>query len=905
MLPTGRRLGAFEVLTPLGTGGMGEVYRARDGKLGRDVALKVLSGEVSASPARLARFEQEARLLAALNHPGIAAIYGFEEVDHAPVLVLELVEGHTLTERLHKGPLKVLEALDVGRQVAEALAAAHERSIIHRDLKPSNIKVTPEGKVKLLDFGLAKALQDESAADLVSKDSTETPATAQGTVLGTVPYMSPEQARGQVVDKRTDVWAFGCLLYELLSGRRAFAGTTGADTVAAILEREPDWSALPTETPPSVRALLRRCLQKDRAERLHDIGDARLELKDALAGPLDVRAGLARGRPSRPALLGAGVVAVLAAGALIAVATARRQTATPYNFTIVPPRGVSLHRSSASMQHVAVSATGDWVVFRGVPSDGKRRAALYVRRIQDIEARMLPGTEGAYTPFSSPDGRWVGFSQRGHLRKLLLDGGSQVEIAILTAGDSPTVRGASWGTDGTIVFAPDVAGGLWQVSASGGTPRPLTTLNAARAEKGHRWPQVLPGGRAALFTVQPHSLLARDARIEAVDLETGERHVLLEGSGFARCCPSGYLVYARLGTILAAPFDLEALRINGPAVPVLEDVQMDVRANQYASFDVSASGTLVYIPGYPRAVARSLLWVDRDGSVRAMDGPKRDYGRPRLSPNGRRLAAEVTADDSVDIWRVDLERGAWTRMTFDGRSGGPEWSPDRQSVAFDRVSKQGEGILRMAADEVESAKPLNRVPLGDNITLNGWSPDGRFILFQEQMPVGLWDLEVLPLEAGGPPRFLLDTPNTECAATISPDGRWLAYASDETGPSEVYVRSFVGSGHKQAISAGGGFQPRWSRAGDELFYRSIGDRPKLMAVAVKTGGSFQAGAARPLFDDVFAGRETYLPPNYDVSPDRQRFVFVEEPAAAPAPSQLVLIPEWSRELEEKGRGAPK
>jgi eukaryotic-like serine/threonine-protein kinase len=903
MLPIGQRFGAYEVLAPLGAGGMGEVYRAHDGKLGRDVALKVLPDAVAADPDRLARFEREAKLLAMLDHPGIASIHALEHVDRMPVLVLELVEGRTLAERLHEGPLSIAEALEVGHQVAEALESAHERGIVHRDLKPSNVKTTPAGKVKLLDFGLAKALDVEPTPELVSKNSTQTPATSPGAILGTAPYMSPEQARGHVVDKRTDVWSFGCVLYELLTGGRAFGGPTGSDTVAAILGREPDWSALPADVPASVRTLLRRCLEKDKAYRLHDMGDARIELGDALAMPSSDRGPRPRSTRRRAAL-GGGLIGAATAATWIMVAVSQRDLATPNRLSVAPPSGVALFGANVGLLHLAVSPGGDRVVFAGSSPQG---AALFARALDEIDARLIPGTERAYNPFFSPDGRWLGFVQGGHLRKMLLDGGAPVDITPMPAGDaasgSTNARGASWGADGTIVYTPEVYAGLWQVSADGGTPRPITTLDRGRGETSHRWPHILPGGRTAIFTVGTRSLYARDARIEAVSLDTGERRVLVEGSGYARYSPTGHLMYGRLGSILAVPFDAEKLRVGGSAVAVVDDVQMMWGNHLYADFDVSRSGALAYVPGYPRPVERSLLRVDREGMARSLTPARRDYNKPRLSPDGRHLAVNVLGEYSKDLWRLDLDRDAWTRMTVDGNSWGSEWSPDGHSIAFLRDSNAEYEAMRIPADGRGQAALVGRVLRGRPGQLSGWSADGRLLLFHQQTEAGYWDVGVMPLDGGGTPRWLMVAPYSECCATLSPDGRWMAYASNETGRSEVYVRRFQADGERQAISTNGGFQPRWSRDGRELFYRHIGDRPKVMAVPVQiVGGAVRARAARPLFDDVFGNRVINIIPDYDVSPDGH-FIFLEDPPTAPAPRQVVLIPEWSRELEGKMRAA--
>jgi serine/threonine protein kinase/Tol biopolymer transport system component len=912
----GTRLGLYEILGLVGTGGMGEVYRARDLKLGRDVALKALPDAVAARPERRARFEREARLLASLNHPHVAAIYELLETDDGvPVLVLELVEGETLDACIARGPLPVREALRLADQIAEALEAAHERRIIHRDLKPSNVKITRDGRAKLLDFGLAKALEEAeggtgSGAAPSSVETLTSPAdeTTAGAVLGTAPYMSPEQARGEAIDKRTDVWAFGCVLFEMLSGRRAFGGATHTEAIAAVAEREPHWEALPEGTPDEVRALLRRCLRKDKGERLHDIGDARIELKEAV-GELPSVVSLPARRRGRGAAWFLGIcVASVAAASAVWFAQRHALEAPPSRLTFAPPPGAALLTSDSSYQHLALSPRGERVAFLAYGGPSMSDRAVYVHEIGQIEARRIPGTDGARSPFFSPDGRWLGFSQAqrgpgsGRLKKVSLDGGEPVTICDHPAG-APGTGGADWGPDGTIVFVPRAALGLWLVSSDGGTPRQLTKPDPAKGDPGHAWPQILPGGRAALFSSGSPSSYAAHARIEVVDLETGHRHVVLEGTGFARYSPTGHLLYAQLGKVFAVRFATNRLSVSGPAVPVLDDVQMNLAGHSYADFDTSASKALVYVPGFPRAIDRSLLRAGQDGRVQALDPSRRPYSRffgPRLSPDGRRLLVTVEKDDAMgEIWSLDLERGTWGRVTpgLDAWSG--QWAPDGRSIAFVSSTASGDQIMTVPADAGRPPTPVG--PTLQNITLGAWSPDGKYVLFQQALGPQ-WDLGVLPLTDPAEPRLLLAEPFTECCAALSPDGGWMAYVSNETGQYEVYLRRFPGPGDKLRVSADGGVQPRWSRDGREVFYRWRGARPKVMAVPVATRGRLSVGRPRPLFDDTFSGATNYVPALYDVGPDGS-FVFVEDPAESPAPRQLVLIPDFARELKEKLRAA--
>jgi len=900
MLVEGARLGGYEVLGPLGAGGMGEVYRARDTRLGRDVALKILPDDVAHDPERRRRFEREARVLAALNDPGIAALFGLEEADGVLCLVMELVEGPTLAERLNVGPLRLSEALGLARQMADALAAAHERGILHRDLKPANVKITPEGRVKLLDFGLAKVLQAEDSGAAASEEPTAAAdTTGLGVAVGTAPYMSPEQARGEVVDRRTDVWAFGCVLYEMLSGRRAFPGPSRSEAIAAVLEHEPTWEALPAATPPSIRKLLQRSLEKDRGRRLHDMGDARLEIEEAqieLSSGASAAAAPAAPRRRTHWLWAGGLMAAAIGGLLVWLVLRALPSgpSTARRLTFAPPPGVKLMGPLFSFQHLAVSPRGDRVAFSGaVEGEGRR---LYLQSIDDIEAHAVSGTEGASNPFFSPDGRWLGFAQSGKLKKVLLEGGAPVTITDVP--EEGSLRGASWGPDGTIVFSPGPSAGLWRVMADGGTPRAITTPAENEGEVSHRWPQILPGGKDVIFAISSPSLIASDARIGILSLETGKWRVVVEGSGYARYSSTGYLVYARLGALLAVPFDPVRLAVVGSTVPVLDDVQMNIEGHFYADFDISDSGALVYVPGFPRPVARSLLWVDRQAHATPVTDLRLAYDHPRLSPDGRRLAAIVEGEPgSWDLRVLDLARESWTLLTAAANSspGFAEWSPDGRWLAFVSAAAGIQQLMKMPADGSASPERLSGSLSSGN--LSAWSPDGRNLVLSTMNRGRWWDIGIKPLD-GGEPRWLLAGPGTECCAALSPDGRFMAYVSTESGAYEVYVRPFLGAGEKHPISAGGGMEPRWSRDGRELFYRGGGDRPKLMAVAIETRGGFRAGKPRPLFDDTFAGRVAYNEADYDVAPDG-RFLFVEQPKTAPAPTRLILIPGWGSELKAK------
>ena len=604
----GQTLRHYRILEKLGAGGMGEVYLAEDTRLGRQVAIKVLLEAFAENPERLARFDREAKVLASLNHPHIGAIYGLEKNKGQTFLVLELIEGETLAERIGRGSVPVPEALELGRQIAEALEAAHALGVVHRDLKPANVKITLEGQLKVLDFGLAKVLAPElPEADLTHSPTLTQPMTRTGIILGTAAYMSPEQARGQEAGTQADIWAFGCVLYEMLTGERAFRGGTVSDLLAAILQSEPDWKALPEDTPPLTRSLLRRSLAKDTARRLHDMADARLELEESIQEPA-LALGMTVAMPARRKVLPRRVLLTLTSVALAAVLGlaawfwTRPELSAPAarRFNLQPPSGVEIARSPAPA-YLALSPDGNWVAFRGVFATPPLRPQLYLRSVEELEARPLPGTEGALNPFFSPDSQWLGFVANDRLQKVPVGGGELLPIYEV-AGAS--FRGASWGEDGTILFN-DGFNGLWRVSADGGEPEPVTTPDVDAGERNHRWPQHLPGGRAALFIVRTGYPESQN-KIAVVSLDTGEYRTILTGGAYPRYVPRGYLVYCRLGTLYAVPFDLGRLEVTGDPRPVLEDVYFYYSSGSVA-FAVSDSGSLVYEPGAPRVTDTELV----------------------------------------------------------------------------------------------------------------------------------------------------------------------------------------------------------------------------------------------------------------------------------------------------------
>jgi serine/threonine-protein kinase len=854
---------------------MGEVWRARDTRLDREVAIKVLPEAFATDASRLSRFEREAKLLAALNHPGIATVHGFEHVDGVSMLIQELVEGPTLAERLRRGALPVREALELAGRIAEALEAAHEKGIVHRDLKPSNVKLTADRRVKVLDFGLAKALAGEASTGDVSKLPTDTSPTGAGVILGTAPYMSPEQARGESVDERTDIWAFGCVLYEMLAAKRAFPGASGTDVVVGILEREPDWKALPSDVPPLARSVLRRCLRKDRSQRLHAMADARLEIEEALTGTgSQAAAEPAWSRWSAPRAW------LVILGVLAAAGTSWLWTRSPppghhaptrFNIDVAASTQLPLETVTAP---IAISPDGRQLAYQ---AEGQ---GLYVRALDQARARRIPGTEGASQPFFSPDGQWLGCVADGKLLRVPLGGGSPRVIA-----EAPQVRGASWADDGTIVYTPHTLSGLFRVSSEGGAPSKLTEPDPSQ-ETSHRWPQVLPGGHAVLFTIHPPSGRIDESRIAALSLKTGDRKILVQGGIYGRYVPTGHLVFASGGSMFAAPFDVGKLELMGPAAAVLDDVRM-AWGSGAAHFDFSRGGTAMYVMPHQRPGEAALQWVDRKGAAAPVTSTRRAFRDPQLSPDGRRLAVHVQEPKGNDLWLLDIARQAWTRLTFAKDNTVPVWSPDGARIAFTSNRNGHYNLYLIAAD----GGGVERLTTSVSWQFpSSWSPDGRVLLFDGSNPDTDWDIWEVPVDGDRRPRPLVATPLKEAEASLSPDSRWLAYTSDESGRSEVYVRAHGGSDRRWTISTEGGSEPLWSHMGREIVYRN---GTKILAVPVATTPTFKAGVPAVLFD---RGKRVL---GYDVTPDGQRFVIAEDAETEPERLQIVFIPDWFEELKAK------
>ncbi len=893
-LANGTTLGAYEILALIGSGGMGEVYQAHDTKLGRDVAIKVLPEAFAHDPQRLSRFQREAKLLASLNHPNIATIHGLEESSSTHYLVMELVPGETLRERVaREGALPVEEALCIARQIAEALEAAHEKSIIHRDLKPANVKVTPEGKVKVLDFGLAKAFAgEESGSDPSNSPTLSQAATLQGVILGTAAYMSPEQARGKAVDKRTDLWAFGCVLYQLLTGKRAFNGEDISEILAAVIKTEPNWQALPSATPTKIRDLLRRCLQKDKNLRTQAAGDARIEIQEALAAPQDAGATRPALAPRSKLLLAvAAGLAVLLGVALWGWWRATRpveqklQTLVRLDIDLGPD--VSL--GSVLGADAILSPDSKRLVY---VSQGR----LFTRRLDQPNATELAGTQGAFAPFFSPDGQWVAFFVPGKLEKISVEGG-----AAITLCDAPSSRGGSWGEDGNIIAALNLTTGLSRIPSAGGAPTPVTELQ--NGEITHRWPQILPGGRAVLFTAQTTVTTGFDgANIEVMSLADHRIKTLVRGGTFGRYLLSGHLIYVNRGTLFAVPFDLDRLEVRGTPVPVLDQVGYSA-ANGWAQLDFSQTGTLVYRSGGGGTGLVTVQWLDGAGRMQPLLVKPGNYLNPRLSPDGERLAINVIDGLNGDIWVYQWQRDTMMRLTFNSTTpNNALWSPDGRYIVFQASG----GMSWTRSDGSGKPQPLTESKNGQYP--QSFTADGKRLAYMETTgggTVGSFHLWTVPLESdaaglrAGKPEPFLQTPFDERHDCFSPDGRWLAYASNESGNFQVYVRAFSDKGGKWQISKSGGVHPVFSGNGRELFFRTDDNQIMVASYTVK-GNSFVADKPRVWSEKRIAN--TGIVGNYDLAPDGKRIAALMPAATGQeqkAQSHVIFLENFFDEVRRR------
>jgi eukaryotic-like serine/threonine-protein kinase len=906
-LANGTTLGPYRIEAPLGAGGMGEVYKAIDGRLERTVAIKVLPGHVASDLESRQRFEREAKTIASLSHPHICPLFDVGEQDGIHFLVMEYLEGETLAHRLKSGPLPLPHALRHATEIADALDKAHRRGVVHRDLKPANIMMTAAG-AKLLDFGLAKLARRLGGPESPTRPpATDEPLTGQGTLVGTLPYMSPEQVEGRDADARTDIFAFGAVLYEMVTGARAFESPGQANLIAAILKDEvPPASARQRAVSPALDGAIRRCLAKDREERWQSASDLTYEIQRIAAESSQERPPAAptatndrRHRRER-FWWAASLLAVGIAAGWFGVASVRGSrsavSGTAVRFPVALPDGLRLTPTPNAMP-IAVSPGGERIVFSAV--DASATSRLYVREIQAVEIRALPGTEGGFGPFFSPDGAWIGFAVSGALKKVKINGGDVLTIAEKAVDNQ--FGGAAWGDDGTIVFAPTRIAGLSRVPATGGIPAALTAPDGGKGEVSHFLPEFLPGGRAVLFTMRA-GLNAAPARVEAVSLDTGERHVIAERGINAHYAPTGHVVFAGdgllAGSLWTVPFDPKTLRATGPEVRVLDSLQSP---RGVGSFTMAGSGTLVYVPRGARA-PEELVWVDGNASAEKtlIDTPG-NLIFPRFSPDGKRLAVTIRqgGDRLSGIWIVDLERsGAPVLFSSQSRNDHlPVWTPDGTRVVFSSVRDGGNRDATAAnlywkrLDDSGEAERLTQSPRHQDP--GSWSPDGNLLTFAEQHPDSRWDVWLLDMKDRRP-RPLIRTAASERHPMISPDGRWLAYASDENGVEEVYVQAFPDGGQKLRVSRAGGNEPLWARDGRRLFYRRAKD---VVAVGLTSGPALSIGPSSVFASGSYEGAAGNGAPNYELSADGRRFVMVRRNDLSSVPdTRLDVVVNWLAEL---------
>ncbi len=856
---TPQAIAHYRITAKLGEGGMGEVYRATDTKLGREVAIKIAAERFSD------RFTREARAIAALNHSNLCHLY-----DVGPnYLVMEYVDGETL-----RGPVDAPEALPLIFQLIDGIEAAHERNVIHRDLKPANIKITAEGTVKILDFGLAKVADSEPQSNPESSPTVTLNATQAGVILGTAAYMSPEQARGKRADRRSDIWSFGAVAYELLTGKRAFEGESIGETLAAVIKSEPDW----TPVPPRFQRLLRTCLEKDPKKRLQAIGDARLLLDEASAQVID------RSKSSYAPWIIAATVAIAAAAMGWMAYRGKRPAELKPLVNLEVDLGSDAYLLSRQGTDVLLSPDGTRLVYGS-------RGRLFTRRLDQPKALELPGTEGAASPFYSPDGRWIAFYGINKLKKISVEGGEP--IALCDAAPNP--RGGDWGEDGNIIASVRSNGPLSRIPSAGGEPTPVTEL--APGELAHRWPQILPGGKAVLFTVHNSPNRWDEANIDVFTLADHRRKTVIRGGTYGRYLPSGHIVYVNKGSLFAVPFDLDSLALRGAPAPVLQGISYNSDSG-WAQFSFSRDGTFVYRNGADsRGWSVTVQWLERTGKLLPLLAKAGGYNYPRLSPDGRRLAISTQ-----DVWVYEWERDILTRLTFSGGANAtdPLWTPDGRYIIFHGL----DGLYSVRSDGAGKPQPLTQSK--DGHYPSSFTPDGKRLVFHELTSTTATDLWTLPIEINasgvraGKPELFLKTPFNERNAAFSPDGRWLAYASDESGMLEVYVRAFPDTGGKWQISSGGGLYPLFGRDGHSLFYRTPGNQ--IMAANYRTtGDSFlpdkpQVWAETRIADSGLSGK------NYDVSPDGKRIAVLypsDTPGDRQPQNEVTVLLNFFDELERR------
>ena len=888
-LAPGTRLGAYEIVALIGAGGMGEVYRARDPRLGRNVAVKVLPAALSADPERMRRFEQEARATAALNHPNILAIYDVGTVDAQPYVVAELLEGEGLDQRIASAALPLRKTLDYALQLAHGLAAAHDRGVVHRDLKPANIFITAEARVKILDFGLAKLTEPEpAAASSGTMLPTIPPATTPGLVLGTIGYMSPEQVRGLPADHRSDIFSFGAILYEMLSGRRAFAGATNADTMTAILREDPtDLPSAERHIPPALARIVDRCLEKQPGSRFQSAGDLAFAI-EALSVPSGIADAVTATtmaaptpRTSRAAWMAAAVLGVGFVAAAIAAAALYFNRAPPkadaVRFLIPPPAGTTL---TTGALRLSVSPDGRHIAFVARNQDG--RSQLWVRALDTLSARALEGTDGAGNPFWSPDSRFVGFFSGGKLKKIDVTGGPPIVLCDVQV----TGLGGTWNRDGVIVFGSGST--LFRVPASGGQPTPASTQE--KGEGGHSGPSFLPDGRHFLFSVAGAAGGQTGWRNYVGTLDSMQRTRVPDAAWPKASYTGGFVLFPRDATLMAQRFDVNRFVTTGEAHPVADEIQT-ISGFGVGLFSVSDTGVLAYQTGSDTGGSK-LIWMDRAGKALDTHGDRASYSDLQFSPDAQRATVSIleATQGTRDVWTLDLIRGSRTRFTFDPADDSTSaWSPEGDRIVFNSRRK-GRLDLYVKSSSGAGSEELLFSDGSDKLPTS-WSPDGRYILYASVQGGGI-DLFLLPMFGDKKPIPFAQTPFMETPGQFSPDGKWIAYGSDESGRPEVYVAAFPGPGGKWQVSTSGGLAPRWRRDGQEIFYVTPAGR--LMAANVSAQGSaFEIGAVTPLFTFAPFGFRLF----YDVAPDGQRFL-VNTVAEAESSAPITVVLNWQESVKK-------
>jgi Tol biopolymer transport system component/predicted Ser/Thr protein kinase len=884
IVASGARLGPYQILAPLGAGGMGEVYRALDTRLDRVVAIKILSTDLANNAQRRLRFEREAKTISQLSHPNICAVYDVGRENGRDYLVMELVEGQTLADRLAGGPLPIHDTLKYGTQIAEALDKAHRAGIVHRDLKPGNVMLTKSG-VKLLDFGLAKEVRPQPSPQALTQSvagvaTDHRSITEEGTILGTLQYMAPEQLEDQLVDGRADIFALGVVLYEMATGKYAFSGKSRASLVAAIMSSEPPPIRIVQPlAPPALEHVIRKCLEKDADQRWQSAQDVATELRwieegGSESGPLAAPA--SRTVVTRRMMLGAAAVMALLAAASIWLWRSATPPEAPVARLSIPFRSELIYNRSA-VPLVAVSPDGRRIVHAQI-RDGQSR--LYVRLIDRFDSVPIPGSEGGQHSFFSPDGEWIAFFTHGKLCKVSVDGGSVQALAPATAG-----RGGTWATDGSIYYAPSFASGLWRAGPGNVEPQELTNPDAARGENSHRWPEALPDGKHLLFTIRTSQLTTfDDARIAVLSLETGQWRTLIEGGSHAKYLPTGHLLFARAGALYLVPFDLASLTVKGSPAPIVTGVITDPSSGA-AQYDVAQkAGTLIYLSG-DVAGGQEFIAVDGRNAVTPLADVKVSVTGFRVSPQQDRVAVQVAAAND-DIYIYDFERGAMTRASFEpGDEYYPSWTPDGKRLLFG----SWRGLLWQPADGSSPAELLLSTRVSRSTSV---SPDGKLVIYTVAEPGKTGDLWILPLTGERKPRPFVTSPYNEYDAFFSPDGRWILYVSDESGVSEIYLRSLAGDSGRWQVSNGGGVAPRWSRKGSEVFYRKGDD---FFAVAVSLGPKVTIGKARLLFS---------MPNIESFDVFRDGFLLKRQRQDYRAPETINVVTNWFSEVRA-ARGGSK